>query len=96
MDTAVFQRGCLSAVIRAPVGLAFIPSSFFYNSLLLFKDVLRGGCHMIFLPAIWSLWHGNWLAFLKPHEEHSHIIFHIALPSQPKPSPRALTFPGLV
>lgn len=95
MDTTVFQRGCLSALIYVPVVLVFIHSSSPYNSLFLFEDVLRVGCHMIFLPAICPLWHGDWLAFLKPDEEHSHIIL-IALPSQPKPSSGALTLPSLV
>lgn len=80
-------------------GFSFYPLQLSYsslfNSLLLFENVLRGGCHMIFLPAIWSLWHGDWLASLKADEEHSHII-PIALPYQPKPSAPALTLPSLV
>lgn len=55
-------------------GFSLYHSSSLYNLLLLFEDVLRGGCHMILLPACWGLWHGNWLAFLQPDEEHSHII----------------------
>ncbi|KAJ7402854.1 enteropeptidase-like protein [Pitangus sulphuratus] len=37
-----------------------------------------------------GVWHGDWLVLLKPYEEHSHVIA-LALLSQSKPSPDAMT-----
>jgi len=78
-----------------PEDLVFIHSSSAYNTLFLFEDVVRVGCHIIFLPTIWSLWHGDWLVLLKSDKKHYHIIA-FALPSQPKPSLDGVTLATLV
>lgn len=97
MDVTVFTRGCLSALshMLLPGDLVFICSSSAYNTLLLFEDVVRVGCHIIFLPAICTLWHGDCLVLLKSAEEHSHIIL-LPCPQQPMPSSGAATLASLV
>lgn len=58
--------------------------------LLLFVDVVRVGCPIIFIPAIWTPQHGDRLVLLRSVEKDPHV-FAFALPSQPKPSSVVLT-----